>query len=55
MDKGQLTGVIFIDLRKAFDTISHSLIVSKLPNYGISGIEKSGLQIIYLRVSSVFL
>ncbi|CAB4016872.1 Hypothetical predicted protein [Paramuricea clavata] len=40
MDKGQLTGAIFIDLRKAFDTISHSLIVSKLPNYGISGIEK---------------
>ncbi|CAB4009277.1 Hypothetical predicted protein, partial [Paramuricea clavata] len=40
MDKGQLTGAIFIDLRKAFDTISHSLIVSKLPNYGIFGIEK---------------
>ncbi len=40
MDKSQLTGAIFIDLRKAFDTLSHSLIVSKLPEYGISGIER---------------
>ena len=38
MDKGQLTGAIFIDLRKAFDTLSHSLIISKLPEYGIIGV-----------------
>ena len=40
MDKGQLTGAIFIDLRKAFDTLSHSLIISKLPEYGIIGVER---------------
>ena len=40
MDKGELTGAIFIDLRKAFDTLSHSLIISKLPEYGIIGVER---------------
>ena len=40
MDKGELTGVVYIDLSKAFDTISHSSIISKLPAYGITGIEQ---------------
>ena len=40
MDKGQLTGAVFIDLRKAFDTLSHSLVISKLPEYGIVGVER---------------
>ena len=37
MDKGQLTGAVFIDMSKAFDTISHASIINKLPSYGISG------------------
>ena len=41
MDQGNLTGALFIDLSKAFDTVSHSSILAKLPEYGISGIEKS--------------
>ena len=36
MDKGELTGAIFIDLSKAFDTIGHSVIINKLPNFGTS-------------------
>ena len=40
MDKSQLTGAIFIDLSKAFDTVSHSSIISKLPSYGIVQQEK---------------
>ena len=36
MDKGQLTGAIFIDLQKAFDTISHGSIIDKLPSFGIT-------------------
>ena len=39
MDRGQLTGALFIDLRKAFDTVDHSTLISKLPLYGIEHAE----------------
>ena len=39
MDQGLLTGTVFIDLRKAFDTVDHDIIVSKLKAAGISGTE----------------
>ena len=35
MDRGELTGAVFIDLQKAFDTVEHSILLSKLPLYGI--------------------
>ena len=34
IDKGLLNGVIFIDLKKAFDTIDHNIILKKLACYG---------------------
>ena len=37
MDEGKYTGAIYIDLGKAFDTISHSILLKTLQNYGISG------------------
>jgi len=36
---GLLTGAIFIDLSRAFDTISHSTLTDKLRSYGVRGME----------------
>ena len=35
IDRGLLNGVIFIDLKKAFDTIDHEIILKKLAKYGV--------------------
>lgn len=30
MDNSEVTGVVFIDIAKAFDTVKHSLVIEKL-------------------------
>ena len=42
MDRGQLTGALFIDLRKAFDRVA--TLISKLPLYGIGHAEQRWIQ-----------
>ena len=39
IDRGNYTGAIFLDLSKAFDTISHGALLIKLRSYGICGSE----------------
>ena len=38
IDKGLLNGVIFLDLKKAFDTMDHEILLAKLRFYGVSEI-----------------
>ena len=39
---------MFIDLKKAFDTVDHELLVEKLNVYGLRGIANKWLQNYYL-------
>ena len=43
MDNGKLTIGVFIDLKKAFDSVDHSILVTKLDHYGIRGVAKQWL------------
>ena len=38
MDRKQYTCAIFIDLKKAFDTVNHRILLDKLYIYGIRGL-----------------
>lgn len=39
MDNGNLTGCVYLDLSKAFDTIGHNILLDKLSMYGVLGSE----------------
>ena len=37
IDDNKVTGVIYLDLKKAFDTVDHQILVRKLKSIGITG------------------
>ena len=41
LDAGNYTAGVFVDLKKAFDTVDHNIILEKLDYYGIRGVAKT--------------
>ena len=37
LDDGKITCGVFMDLAKAFNTVNHSILLTKLDHYGIKG------------------
>ena len=43
LDSGLIPAAIFLDVRKAFDSLTHGILLFKLSHYGVRGILMPGL------------
>ncbi len=41
MEKGKYNANVFIDFKKAFDTVDCDILLAKLSKYGVTGLEDS--------------
>ena len=53
MDKSKITCAVFLDLRKAFDTVDHKILLRKLMYYGVRGKQNSFFESYLTNRSSV--
>ena len=54
MDNGKLTGLISIDIRKAFDSIDHKILLRKMhEHFGIQGLQLTWFQFYLTKRSQV--
>ena len=55
LDKGDYAVSIFLDLSKAFDTVNHSILLSKLSFYGIQNLISTSSNRVLIKQSREFL
>ena len=49
LDQGMCTGIVLVDLKKAFDTVDHDILLEKLSHYGIKNTEHKWMVLIVFR------